>query len=165
MVDRDMSRLVRAVYAHRAEILERHPLVPLPLGPFQKSTPVAALILAWERAACMGGACPACGAPALGTLFSGHFFQGYVYGVCTKCARVVRRWIKGFGAGVSAVGKATEGTPYRFSYPRWHWRWYWSFVGIPTGLVTVLRKLGETDLPEARGWKEEVKRHRRRRRR
>ena len=143
--DQDLCLLVREVFAHRKQILAHYPWVKLPNRDRRITTPVAALILAWERWNYLQGDCPDCGSPALGVSFGGMLTNGLVTGVCTKCACLVKRFIGG-GRAATGARKCVEGTPYRFqSGPGMWYSWY--FQGIPAELVAVLKKLGVVDLP------------------
>lgn len=141
--DRNLGLLVRGMHDHRDEILEAYPLVKLPSDHPKVFTPVAALLLAWERWDYLRGTCPECGASALGISFGGLLNIGLVGGVCTRCALIVTRHIGGFAAAARGAQESVEGTPYEFRFVNWRW----GFRGIPGTLVTVLRKLGVTDLP------------------
>ena len=141
---RDRSLLVRGVYEHREEILESYPWVKLPSDHPEVSTPVAALILAWERWNYVQGKCPECGARALGISFGGLLNIGSVGGVCTQCALVVTRPIGGIAAALRGSAASVEGTPYEFGFVNFRF----GFRGIPRSLVAVLRKLGVKDLPK-----------------
>jgi hypothetical protein len=143
--DRNTSLLVRGVYEKREELLAHHPRVQLPSGIPTMSTPVAALILAWERWPCANGNCPECGAHALGTWFGGMLSTGAVAGVCTQCALMVGRHIGGAGAALAGAQRSVAGTPYKFRFPG---GWHWEFIGVPPALVTVLRRLGVEKLPK-----------------
>ena len=143
--DRDLSLLVRGIYEKRKEILAHHPMVRLPTADPKIWTPVAALILAWERWDYVQGKCPKCCGRALGVSFGGLLSIGSVGGVCTKCALMVSRHIGGIGAAVRGAQKSVEGTPYRFRFLNWRW----GIQGIPQKLVTVLRRLGVKELPKA----------------
>lgn len=143
--NRDLSLLVRGVFEHRDTILESYRLVKLPSDTPGISTPVAALILAWERWDYVQGECPDCGARALGTSFGGMLSSGSVGGVCTQCSLVVMRHIGGIGLAANGAQKSVEGTPYRFRFVNWRW----GFRGIPRRLVSVLRKLGVKELPKS----------------
>ena len=143
--NRDLGLFVRGVYEHREEILNSYPLVKLPSDHPEVSTPVAALILAWERWDYVQGDCPECGARALGISFGGLLNVGSVGGVCTKCALVVTRPIAGVAAAMRGAAASVEGTPYEFQFVNFRF----GFRGIPRSLVAVLRKLGVTELPKA----------------
>jgi hypothetical protein len=150
---RELGLLVRGLYEHRAEILESHPLLKLPSDHPKVSTPVAALILAWARWDYLQGDCPECGAPALGISFGGLLNIGSVGGVCTKCALMVCRPIRGFVTAARGAQKSVQGTPYQFSFVNFRF----GFRGIPRSLVAVLRKLGVKELPSpSRGADEPV---------
>ena len=140
----DLGLLVRGVHEHRDEILKFHPLVKLPSDHPKASTPVAALILAWERWDHMRGECPECGARALGISFGGMLNVGIVGGVCTQCALVVTRPIGGIVVAMRGARESVEGTPYEFQFVNFRF----GFRGIPRSLVAVLRKLGVTELPK-----------------
>lgn len=146
LYDHELSILVREVFAHRDQILVHYPLVKLPSGYRRISTPLAALILAWERWNYLQGDCPDCGSPALGVCFGGMLSKGQVTGVCTKCAILVKRFIGGGGRAASGAQKCLEGTPFSFRSRKAMW-YSWHFQGIPSALVAVLKKLGVTDLP------------------
>jgi hypothetical protein len=133
------------MYKHREEILESYPLLKLPSDHPEVSTPVAALILAWERWNYVQGKCPECGARALGISFGGLLNIGSVGGVCTKCALVVTRPIGGIAAAIRGSAAIVEGTPYEFQFVNFRF----GFRGIPRSLVGVLRKLGVKELPKA----------------
>jgi hypothetical protein len=135
---------MRGVYEKRKRILADHPMVRLPTTNRKVWTPVAALILAWERWNYVQGKCPKCGGRALGISFGGLLSIGSVAGVCTKCALVVSRHIGGIGMSVSGAQKCVEGTPYQFKFLNWRW----GIQGIPRPLVTVLRRLGVKELPK-----------------
>jgi hypothetical protein len=143
--NRELSLLVRGVYEHREEILESYPLVKLPSDHPEVSTPVAALILAWERWNYVQGKCPECGARALGISFGGLLNVGSVGGVCTQCALVVCRPIAGFVLAARGARESVEGTPYEFKFVNFRF----GCRGIPRSLVGVLRKLGVKELPKA----------------
>src|ERR1035437_1086575 len=78
--NRDLSRLVRCIYENRAKTLASYPRVPIPSDDSKASTPVAALILAWERWSFMRGQCPDCRGPSLGVMFGGLMVLGSVDG-------------------------------------------------------------------------------------
>jgi hypothetical protein len=142
--NRDRSLLVCGIYEHREEILESYPWVKLPSDHPEVSTPVAALILAWESWNYVQGKCPECGARALGISFGGLLNVGSVGGVCTQCALVVTRPIGGIAAAIRGSAASVEGTPYEFKFVNFRF----GFRGIPRSLVAVLRKLGVTELPK-----------------
>ena len=146
LYDQDLCLLVRGVFAHREQILAHYPWVRLPYRVPQITTPVAALILAWERWNYLQGDCPDCGSPALGVSFGGMLSKGQVTGVCIKCARIVKRFIGGGGRAATGARKCVEGTPYRFKTGTGMW-YNWHFQGIPSALVAVLQELGEVELP------------------
>lgn len=142
--NRDLSRLVRCIYENRARILESYPMVPIPSDDPKAFTPVAALILAWERWSFMRGQCPDCRGPSLGVMFGGLMVLGSVDGVCTQCGRIVSRHINGFGAAMGGAALSVKGTPYRFAFVGWRWR----IPGIPASLVAMLKEIGIRKLPE-----------------
>ena len=146
LYDQDLCLLVRGVFAHREQILAHYPWVKLPSRDPRITTPVAALILAWERWNYLQGDCPDCGSPALGVCFGGMLSNGQVTGVCTKCTRLVKRFIGGGGRAATGAQKCVEGTPYRSNTGNAVW-YNWHFQGIPSDLVAVLQELGVVDLP------------------
>ena len=149
----DLGLLIRGLHEHRDEILKFHPLVQLPSDHPKVSTPVAALILAWERWNYVQGDCPECGARALGISFGGLLNVGSVGGVCTKCALVVCRPIGGFVAAARGARESVERTPYDFGFVNFRF----GFRGIPRSLVAVLRKLSVKELPKpSRGTDEPI---------
>lgn len=149
--DRELSLLVRGLHEHRRKILERYPLLKLPSDAPGISTPVAALVLSWERWSYMRGRCPDCGAPALGISFGGLLNVGLVGGVCTQCAAVVSRPIAGFVVAARGARASVEGTPYEFGFVNWRW----GFRGIPRPLVLALKRLGVKELPTPRSGADE----------
>jgi hypothetical protein len=132
------------MHHHRDEILASYPLVKLPSDHPRVSTPVAALLLAWERWNYVQGDCPECGARALGDSFGGLLNVGLVGGVCTRCALVVTRPIGGVAAAMRGAAESVQGTPYKFKFVNLRW----GFRGIPRSLVAVLKKLGVQELPK-----------------
>src|SRR6185437_7718245 len=88
----ELSRLLCAMLAWRQPLLTMYPTTPVPA---ELPTPVAALLLVWERWDLASGACPRCGAPALATSFGGLLSTGAVRGTCTVCAALVGRWVGG----------------------------------------------------------------------
>lgn len=143
--DRDRSLLVRAIYEHRSEILACYPCVQLPSGEPGISTPVAALVTAWDRWDDFRGECPDCSAPSLGTTFYGNINHGHVVGVCTACALVVWR-DRCIVGSVARARASVADTPWQFTLVGIGWR----FVGVPRALVAVLGELGVDNLPAPR---------------
>jgi len=141
--NRDLSRLLREMFKYREELLARYPWVPLPSDEPSTSTPLAALLLAWKRWDLLRGQCPECGALVLGTDFGGFLSIGLISGVCTRCALVVSRRIRGIGEALQGARQSVGGTPYAMRFVRWHW----GFRGIPAGLLAVLGEMGADDLP------------------
>lgn len=142
--NRDLSRLVRVIYENRKKILESHPWVPIPGDDPKATTPVAAMILGWERWDHMRGQCPDCRGPSLGVMFGGLLTIGSVEGVCTQCGRIVSRPIRSFYAAFCGAALSVKGTPYTFKFVGWRW----CIRGIPATLVTMLKELGVKKLPE-----------------
>jgi hypothetical protein len=143
--NRDLGLLIRGMSDHREEILKSYPLLKLPSDHPRVFTPVAALLLAWERWDHVQGKCPECGARALGISFGGLLNIGSVGGVCTKCTLVVTRPIAGIAAAIRGSAASVKGTPYEFKFVNFRF----GFRGIPRSLVGVLRKLGVKQLPKA----------------
>lgn len=146
LYDQDLSLLIRELFKHRVQILAHYPLVKLPNRDPRITTPIAALILAWERWNYLQGECPDCAEPALGVSFGGMLSKGQVAGVCTKCARVVKRFIGGGSRAATGARKCIEGMPYRFNTGNEMW-YNWHFQGIPSDVVAMLLELGVVDVP------------------
>src|SRR2546430_3384377 len=87
--DADLSRLLGALSRRRRDVLVCYPRVPLADEATGTTTPLAALLLLWERWEYLRGACPACGSVALGVSFGGLLSVGSVTGCCLGCARLV----------------------------------------------------------------------------
>lgn len=139
------ARLLRAMHDRRHELLEYYPGVPVPAA---HRTPVAALLLVWQRWSYASGTCPMCGGLALATSFGGLLSTGSVSGACTRCGAVVTRWIGGLVRVIAGCRAACEGTRYRIPFGTFPGGW--SMSGEPKELLAVLGELGEGSLPNAR---------------
>lgn len=140
------ARLLRAMLAHRARLLEWYPRVRVPTTlDSWRPTPVAALLLVWERWPLASGPCPRCGGPAVAVSFGGSGAWGVVSGYCTSCGLLVNRTCSGLGAIRAGCRAAAEGTSYPIVIPTDPG--FWAVHGPPRELVAVLGELGASDLP------------------
>jgi hypothetical protein len=140
------ARLLVAMLACRERLLEWYPRVFVPALDPKVRTPVAALLLVWDRWDYASGPCPRCGGPAVATSFGGVMSIGSVSGCCTVCGGVVTRPGRGFMWVKHHCDKATEGTPYRIPFRQFPGGW--ALRGEPRNLVAVLRELGANGVPD-----------------
>ena len=155
--DAGLSKLLRALYRNRRDVLAFYPRVPLADESTGGSTPVAALLLLWERWDYLRGACPACGSMALGMSFGGLLTVGAVTGCCLGCARFVTRHIGGVGPILSSVNEGLQDTPYRLTLAArpappgngeiTYGGWGWALPPRLAALEAVLQELGAFDAP------------------
>ena len=141
------ARLLAAMLACREHLLQWYPRVLVPALDPQVRTPVAALLLVWERWDYASGPCPRCGGHAVATSFGGVMSMGAVSGCCTACAGVVTREGGGLSWVKSYCDKATAGTPYRVPFRMFPGGW--ALRGEPRDLVAVLHELGAPGVPKA----------------
>lgn len=133
------ARLLAAMYRRREDLLERYPRALLPA---EIPTPLAALLLVWERWSDASGECPVCGGLALGTHFGGLLSIGGVSGTCTRCGAIVTRSIRGLAAAISGCTSACEGTEYRIPFRSFPGGW--RMTGDDDALWALLGEMGET---------------------
>ena len=142
------ARLLAAMLACRDHLVQWYPRVLVPALDPHVRTPVAALLLVWERWDFATGRCPRCDGRAVATCFGGVMSIGSVSGCCTACGGAVTR----DGGGISWVkhycDKATAGTPYRIPFRLFPGGW--ALRGEPRDLVAVLHELGASGVPNAR---------------
>jgi hypothetical protein len=130
---------------HRREILRWYPHIPLSTSPEGPATPVAALLLLWDRWDYVRGPCPRCGNWALGVSVAGSFSIGRVAGHCSGCGEAVSRFVPGGLALTKAcVQRVLADSPYQIEFTDWGW----CLRDIPSGLVAVLKELGATGLQD-----------------
>jgi hypothetical protein len=141
------ARLLAAMLACRERLLQWYPRVTVPTLDAEVRTPVAAVLLVWERWDYASGPCPRCGELAVATSFGGVMSIGSVSGCCTACAGVVTREGRGLSWVKGCCDQATAGTPYRMPFRMFPGGW--TLRGEPRELVAVLHELGATGVPDA----------------
>jgi hypothetical protein len=89
------ARLLRALLEHRRELVRWYPHIPLTTSPDGQATPLAALLVLWDRWDYLRGPCPRCGNWALGVSVAGSVSIGRVAGHCVRCGEAVSRFVPG----------------------------------------------------------------------
>ena len=146
----DVALLFAAVERRRDELGANYASVAVRRPSAARKRPlltVGALVTLWDRWSAMTGVCPACGARVLGTGFNGLLSRADAFGVCTGCARALRRPIQGgIGVTLGNANRALNDSQYRCGPP-----WGGDEAEPHADLVAALQKLGEPGLPRTVG--------------